>query len=152
MARPNDNLPDLIDKSRVVQVVSYDNEWTTALDVQLNVTAAHNSPAYNIAGSVGAIVAIFIDSTGAPTNMRVLAQFSHDNGVTWNDFEEGLWASLYWEDTDTAAGINKTFTLPCSGQDVVRFRVVGVGTTGAAYFDTVVRFRAFRGAYAGAHA
>ena len=52
-----------------------------------------------------------VDSTGAPTDMRVRVQFSKDEGLTWGDFEEGLWASLYWEDADTATRIRKMFLL-----------------------------------------
>jgi len=151
MARDNDHLGDLSDKGRTVGLISYADEWTTALDAQLNVVATYTSPAYDISSITGAWVNIFIDSTGAPTNMRVLVQFSPD-GVTWWDFEEGLWASLYWEDTDTASGIRKAFLLPCGGQDKMRFVVTGTGTTGAAYFDFKVSFRPFRGVYGMAHA
>jgi hypothetical protein len=97
-------------------------------------------------------VLISIDSTLAPTDIRVLAQFSMDAGITWFDFEEGLWASLYWEDTDTASGINKCFLLPCGGMDEVRFVVTGTGTDATNYFDVTLRCRQFRGSFGVAHA
>lgn len=152
MAQPNDHLPDLVRVSRDVQLISTVGEWITALDVTLNVVAAYNSHAFDVTSTSAAWVLIAIDSTGAPTNMRVLAQFSHDDGVTWWDFEEGLWASLYWEDADTATQIHKTFLLPCGGQDLLRFRTTGTGTTADATFAVEVHFRPFRGTYATAHA
>lgn len=154
MARPNDHLPDLSEVTRTVELISVDDEWTTAIDVTLDAVPTNaNSAAYDVTGCTGAAVHIFIDSTGAPTDVRVLAQFSHDPaGVLWHDFEEGLWASLFWEDADTAAGIRKAYTLPISGEDTLRFRTVGTGTAAGATFRVVIVFRAFRGAYAVAHA
>jgi hypothetical protein len=153
VAKPNDHLADLHEVERVVQLVSTTDAWTTAVDVVLaGPPASYTSAAYDIASTTGAWVLIFVDSTGAPTTVRVLVQFSHDAGFTWWDFEEGLWASLYWEDADTASGIHKAFLLPCAGQDLLRFVVTGVGTAAGALFAVQVFFRAFRGGYAGAHA
>ena len=154
MARPNDHLPDLNKVARTVAVISPDDEWTTAIDVTLDAVPTNaNSAAYDVSGCTGAAVHIFIDSTGAPTDVRVLAQFTDDTAaVLWHDFEEGLWASLFWEDSDTASGIRKAYTLPISGESTLRFRTVGTGTAAGATFAVVVKFRAFRGAYAVAHA
>jgi len=153
MAKPNDHMPDLNQHGRTVEIVSYANEWTTAIDTVLAATPInYTSHAYDISSTTGAWVCIFIDSTGGPTDVRVLVQFSHDGGVTWWDFEEGLWASMFWEDVDTAAGIHKTYLLPCGGQDLVRFYTVGTGTTAGATFAVKVLFRPFRGAYGVAHA
>jgi hypothetical protein len=112
----------------------------------------YTSPAYDIGSTTGAWVCIFVDSTGAPTDVRILVQFSHDEGTTWWDFEEGLWASMFWEDADTASGIHKTYLLPCGGQNLMRFRTIGTGTGAGATFAVRVLFRAFRGAYGVAHA
>lgn len=152
MAQPNDHLPDLVRVGRDVQLISTFDEWWTALDVTLNVVAAYNSPAYNITSATGAWVDIAIDSTGAPTNMRVLAQFSRDGVTNWSDFLEGCWASLYWEDVDTATEKLESIILPCGGRDWVRFRTTGTGTTADATFAVKVIFRPFRGTYATAHA
>jgi len=154
MARPNDHLADLNEVERTVEVISTGDEWIKAIDVLLDGTpTSRNSAAYDVTACTGAAVHIFIDSTGAPTDVRVLAQFTDDAAqVLWHDFEEGLWASLFWEDTDTASGIRKTYTLPISGEDTLRFRVIGTGTGAQATFAVVVKFRAFRGAYAVAHA
>ena len=151
MARPNDHLADVNEVRRTVGLVST-TEWELVINDEL--TAARTqitSARIAIDSASGSWVNIFIDSTGAPTNVRILAQFSHD-GLAWWDFEEGLWASLYWEDTDTAAGIHKTYLLPCGGQDWVRLRAIGTGTAAGATFAVQVWFRAFRGAYGVAHA
>ena len=153
MARPNDHLADIIEVQRAVELISTADEWTLAIEDVLDAARTQiTSDAIDITSTTGAWVCIYIDSTGAPTNVRILAEFSHDNGITWWCFEEGLWASLYWEDTDTAAGIQKTYLLPCGGQDTVRIRAIGTGTGAGATFDVRVWFRAFRGAYGVAHA
>jgi hypothetical protein len=153
MAQPNDHLADEKGKPRVVGIISTADEWTYAIDTVLSAAPTqYTSAAYDITSTTGAWVNIFIDSTGAPTNVRILAQFSHDGGLHWYCFEEGLWASLFWEDTDTAAGIYKTYLLPCGGQDLVRFQAIGTGTGAGATFAVQVWFRAFRGAYGVAHA
>ena len=128
--------------------------WTTLIDA-IRIDDAptfYNSALMDVAGYSAVWVLIDIDSTLAPTDLRVLAQFSDDAGGTWWDFEEGLFASLYWEDTDTAAGINKTFLLPCGGIDDIRIRIVGTGTDATNFFDCTVLARAFRGNFGVAHA
>lgn len=152
MARPNDHLSDLNEVNRTVEVISVKN-WIKAIDVTLDDSpTSFSSAAYDVTSCTGAAVHISILSTGAPTTVRVLPQFSDDGGLLWTDYEEGLWASMFWEDTDTASIIRKTYTLPISGEDTLRFRVIGAGTGAQATFAIVVKFRAFRGAYAVAHA
>jgi hypothetical protein len=97
-------------------------------------------------------VLVKVDRTLSPTDLRILAQFSIDGGVDWYDFEEGLWASLYWEDTDTASGISKAFLLPCGGVDQVRFVITGTGTDATNFFDVNILCRQFRGNFGVAHA
>ena len=128
--------------------------WTTLLaDTVFDGTpAVANSNSHDVSGQSALWMQIFIDSTGAPTDARIIAQFSHNNGANWSDFVEGLWASLYWEDTATAAGIRQMFLLPCGGQDLVRFRVVTTGTAPGATFTVGIRARAFRGNFGVAHA
>jgi hypothetical protein len=152
MARANDSAPDLIQHGRTVEIVSYENQWIEAIDITLAATpTTYTSHAYSINSATGAWVMISIKSTGQPTNVRILAQFSNDGDVWW-DFEEGLWASLYWEDVDTATEIHKTFLLPCGGQDMLRFQTIGVGTSAGSTFAVKVLFRPFRGAYGVPHA
>ena len=128
--------------------------WTTIIDdVRIDdAPTFYNSAMQSTPGYAGAWVLIDIDSTLAPTNLRVLAQWTDDGGTTWWDFEEGLWASLYWEDTDTAAGVNKAFNLPLGGIDDWRIRVVGTGTDATNYFDVTVIYRCYADAVGMAHA
>ena len=106
----------------------------------------------------GVKVYISVVSTLAPTHLRILAQFSPDyDGVdlpaaTWWDFEEGLWASLGWEDTDTADIMFKNYYLPVAGESWVRFWAIGTGTGANDYFDVILRARKFRGPHGVAHA
>lgn len=100
----------------------------------------------------GLWVDIFVDSTGTSTHtVRVLPQFADEDG-NWYDFEEGLWASLMWEDVDTASGVYKTFNLPCGGRRLVRFRVIGANTTAVNYFDVIIKVRPYKPAVGIAHA
>lgn len=128
--------------------------WTTLMNAQVfnNVTTNANSTAHDVSDENALWVLIDIDSTLTPTDIRVLPQFSNDAGTTWWDFEEGFWASLFWEDGDTAGGINKAYLLPCGGQDLVRFRVVAQGTTAANLFTVSIIVRAFFGSFGVAHA
>lgn len=136
-----------------VQVVTPE-AWTTLLNaVRLDDDpTSYNSAAYDVDGQSAAWVLVDIDSTLAPTAVRIIAQFSDDGGTTWWDFVEGLWASLYWEDTDTAAGIKQAFLLPCGGIDDVRIRAVATGTDATNFFDVTVKIRRFRGNFGVAHA
>ena len=112
-----------------------------------------NSNSHIVTGYGALRVYIYVLSTGAPTDVRVLPQFSPNNGAAWFDFEEGLWASLFWEDTDTAApGIRKDYQLPCAGEDLVRFRVTTTGAGPGATFTVSIRVRGVRGSIPVAHA
>ena len=128
-------------------IVITEAAWTTIIDaVRIDDDpTSFNSAAHDVDGWSAVWLLIDIDSTLTPTHLRVLVQFSDDGGTTWWDFEEGLWASLGWEDVGTGGGINKAFLLPCSGIDDIRIRVVGTGTNATNYFDVTVKVRAFRG-------
>ena len=71
--------------------------WTTLINAIVldDDPTEYNSALYDVAGESAVWVLISIESAGAPTNIRILPQISHDDGTTWWDFEEGLWASLY---------------------------------------------------------
>ena len=127
--------------------------WTTLMNAQeFNaVVTAFNSAALDIMNESAVWVLIEIVSVGAPTDVRVLPQISMD-GALWWDFEEGLWASLMWEDTDTAAGIHKLFLLPFGGLDLLRFAVVATGTGAGVTFTVSIHARAFHGNFGVAHA
>lgn len=113
---------------------------------------SYNSADQDSTGYAGAWILVFIDSTLAPTDVRLIAQFSHDAGTTWWDFVEGFWASLYWEDTATAGGVYSAFNLPLGGIDTWRIRAVATGTDAGNFFDVTVRARLYRGSVGMAHA
>ena len=113
----------------------------------------YTSEPLDVRGWNGVHVQIGINSTLAPTNVRVLLQTTIDGAlVTWADFLEGLWASLSWEDTATAAGIVQSFTWPNNGADYIRFVVTATGSDAGNFFDVTITARQFRGAIAMAHA
>ena len=145
-------MPGLTDLAPVEQV--HADGCTLLVDaVQIDDDpTSYNSAALDVTGKAAVWLLIDIDSTLAPTLLRVLPQFSDDGGTTWWDFEEGLFASLAWEDTDTAAGINKTYLCPCAGQTSMRIRIVGTGTDANNYFDVTVKACPHIGGYAVAHA
>ena len=126
---------------------------TVMPDTVIDGTPATVDSTSHVATGYGALrVYIYVLSIGAPTDVRVLPQFSPNNGVNWFDFEEGLWASLFWEDTDTAAGIRKVYQLPLAGEDLVRFRVITTGAGPGATFTVSIRVRGVRGSIPVAHA
>lgn len=135
-------------------VMVTETAWVTPVNAQVfnAVLTAYNSDAIDVEGWNALNVLIEVESTLAPTDVRVLAQVSHDGGATWWDFEEGLWASLFWEDTDTATAIHKAYLLPLAGHDLVRFRVIATGTDANNRFEVTVLARAFRGPFGVAHA
>ncbi|MFQ5858981.1 MAG: hypothetical protein ACE5LU_25555, partial [Anaerolineae bacterium] len=120
--------------------------WTTLVNaVRLDDSpTSYNSANMDVDGYRGAWVLIDVDSTLTPTDVRFLAQFSDDGGTTYWDYEEGLWASLYFEDQDTASGVKKVFDLPLEGIDDWRIRVVATGTNATNYFDVTVKARGYR--------
>jgi len=127
--------------------------WTTLMTVVLdNDPTEYSSQPLDVSGESALWVLIGIESTGTPTNIRIQAQISHDDGTSWWDFEEGLWASLYWEDTDTATAIQKAYLLPVGGVDMIRIRAIGTGTDANNTFTVIVLARAFRGNLGVAHA
>ena len=128
--------------------------WTTLIDaIRIdNAPTDYNSAGMDVSDYGAVWVLCDVDSTLAPTHLRVIAQYSHDAGTTWWDYEEGLWASLGWEDTDTAAGINKAYMLACGGIDLIRIRIVGTGTDAGNFFDVTVLARAFYGHFTAGHA
>lgn len=132
--------------------VHTEDEWVTLIDdIRLDDDPTeYTSVSQDTDGLSALWVNIEVESTNAPTDVRLLAQFSY-NDVAWGDFEEGLWASLYYEDQDTAAGISDYFLLPCGGIDHVRFRVTASGTDATNYFDVTVRVRGFWGNFETAH-
>lgn len=147
---PVDIITDPVPVEEIVRAAS---AWTTLLNDQVfnNVTTTINSSEHDVSEESALWVHIYINSTLAPTNIRILPQFEDD--AQWCDFEEGYWASLYWEDTvTTGAGVHKSFLLPCGGQDNVRFNVTATGTDANNRFNCTIKVREFHGNFGVAHA
>lgn len=79
-----------------------------------------------------------VDSTDTPTTVQFIVQFSDDGGTTYYDYKQGLFASLYYEDADTASGITECFSGDCAGRDF-RLRVVAVGTDATHKFTVTAK-------------
>jgi len=84
---------------------------------------------------------IWLDSTGAPTTIRVKVEFLNETTGKWHTYKQGPFAALFWEDADVASGVGECFEGPVGGRSM-RITLTGVGTTAAAYFtvDAAVDF------------
>ena len=74
-----------------------------------------------------------IDSTGTPTDLRIKVQFLNRVTGRWHTYKQGLFASFYYEDVDTASGIWECFSGENLGREM-RITLTGTGTSGSAYF------------------
>lgn len=77
-------------------------------------------------------------SSGTPTTVQFLVQFSDDVGTTWYTYKQGVFASLYYEDGDTASVVTECFSGKVHGRDM-RVRAVGVGTDGSNTFTITAK-------------
>ena len=120
--------------------------WTTlhsAVRLDDSPTSA-NSANVDCDGYRGAWILCDIDSTLAPTTLQIIAQFSEDGGTTYWDYVEGVWASLFYEDTVVASGITHAYHLPLEGIDDFRIRIVAVGSDASKYFDVTIKARLYK--------
>lgn len=74
-----------------------------------------------------------LDSTLAPTSIEFFVEYSPDGGTTWMHYAQGLFASLIYDDTVVASGLNQVFRGIVAGENM-RLRVVGLGTTADNFF------------------
>ena len=97
-------------------------------------------------------IGLSVESTLAPTDIRFTPQFSYGgDSAVFYDFLEGLWASMMFDDTDTAAGILRTYLLPCGGAYFLRFQTIATGANVGNFFDVRIMAQPFRGNFATAH-
>lgn len=80
---------------------------------------------------------IYIDSTTTPTDLHIEVEFLDRWTGKWYTHKQGLFASLYYEDTDTASGIYECFTGDVLGR-AMRVKLTGSGTTSVAYFTVSI--------------
>lgn len=78
-----------------------------------------------------------IDSTGAPTTIQVKVEFLEKHGGEWYQYKQGLFSSLFWEDTDTASGILEAFVGDVLGREM-RVTLTAVGPSSTKYFQTSI--------------
>ena len=137
---------DLEERLRLLDEVVTQAAWTTLVNaIRLDdAPTEYNSANMDIDSYKGVSVLISIDSTLAPTGVQFIPQVSDDGGTTYWDYLVGYWASMFFEDADTAAGILRSFDLPIGGFDSWRMRVVATGTDATNYFDVSVLARAYR--------
>ena len=109
---------------------------TTLVDAQVfdNVQTAYNSAKVDCDQWKHFLLYLDVDSTGTGDHIiQFIPQFSDDGGTTWWTYKQGLFASLFYEDQDTASGI-----LECLSGDVVgkdfRLRVVATTTSATLKF------------------
>lgn len=78
-----------------------------------------------------------IDSTGSPTTLQIKVEFLDRWTGKWYTYKQGPFASLFYEDEDTASGIQECLEGMCLGRDI-RVTLTGVGTSSSAYFTVSI--------------
>lgn len=95
------------------------------------------NPVYSEAVHCGAYrhfrLSLDIDSTSTPTDLRIEVLFLEEQTGKWFTYKQGFFASLYYEDTDVASGVQECFSGDCSGR-AMRIKLTGSGTTSSAFF------------------
>lgn len=97
-----------------------------------NVTTAANSGNVDTSDHRYAVVFIDLQDAGAPTDIRLIAQFSDDGGTTWYDYAVDQWVDLRYVPTQiTAAGGQLLEAIPLNYVigSLFRLRAVATGTT-----------------------
>lgn len=115
-----------------------------------NPTTLHNSAVLNATTTAinsGAVVSdgwrefallMQLSSSGSPTTIQIIPEFSDDGGTTWYQLLEGVWASMFFEDTLLANTIRRVFTGPVVA-GLMRVRIVGSGTTASNTFTATIK-------------
>ena len=67
-------------------------------------------------------------SAGTPTTIQFIPQFSDDGGTTFFNYLQGIWASMFFEDTVMTSAIGRAFDGKVVGR-LFRLRIEAVGTT-----------------------
>lgn len=78
-------------------------------------------------------------STLTPTTIQFRVEFSDDGGTTWFQYKQGLFASLFYEDQDTATpGLQECFDGEAGGR-LFRLTAVATGTSAVNLFTVTAR-------------
>lgn len=140
---------DLNQDTRMRQLTSVQEVYAT---MRIDTTDDYFSTTIDVHEASAVWIGLSVESTGAPTDVTFIPMLSFGGESDFMyEFLEGLWASMVFEDTDTAAGLARTYLLPCGGAYFLCFRVVGTGTNVANYFTVRIVAQPFRGNFASAH-
>lgn len=104
------------------KVVNRSTVQTFQSAVVLNATTFNNSSSFDSSPYRAALV--FVDAVitaGAPTELRLRAQFSDDAGTTWHNYEDDGWGEMTWV---SGFPILQARRLPEIGR-LIRFRIEG---------------------------
>jgi len=74
-----------------------------------------------------------IESTSTPTTVQFQVRFHDPNSGKAHIHKQGLFASLFYEDTDVASGVQECFRGDVAGREF-SLRVVGAGTDSSKKF------------------
>ena len=97
------------------------------------VVTSHNSDGILCGAFRKFALHVRVKSDGTPTTVQFIVQFLNEVDGLWSTYKQGLFASLFYEDADTATEVQECFTGDVSGRQM-RVRVVGVGTDAANTF------------------
>jgi len=84
-----------------------------------------------------------IKSTGTGTHVvQVIVEFLDRWSGKWHQYNQGPFASLFYEDTATATEVDDVYEGMCAGREM-RVRLVGTNTTSSLYFTMSVAVEFF---------
>jgi len=97
-------------------------------------TIAKHSETCQVGGFRHFTVYINLKSTGEGADtIHIEPQFLDPHDSHWHTYKQGLFAALFYEDTDCVAEIHEVFNGDCAGRDM-RFKVTGVAVSSVLYF------------------
>jgi len=85
----------------------------------------------------GLFVDVDFEGTADTITLQIEVEFLDRWTGKWHSYKQGLFAALFYEDTDTASGINECFTGDVLGR-AMRVKLTGVGVSAANYFTVTM--------------
>lgn len=98
-----------------------------------NVNTSLASGPINVARGREFALFLRLASSGTPTTLQVIVEFREWWSKRWHKLDEGVFASLFFEDTELATEIDRLYTGRVVAEEM-RVRIVGSGTTAANTF------------------
>lgn len=100
----------------------------------INDTVARLSEPLQVGGFRHFTIYIKLKSTGTDVHtIHIEPLFLEPSTGCWHTYKQGLFAALFYEDTDCATAICEVFNGDCAGRDF-RVKITGVDTTSLLYF------------------